>query len=85
MNLCISAFTYHLLVFSEGPIDQIKPMVCFYLARKLRMIFTLLKGCKRKKERGRNKEEYVRQTVCDLKNLKYLLSGLYRKSFKMLI
>ena len=31
------------------------PMVCFHTVRKLRIIFTLLKGCKQKKKRKKQR------------------------------
>ena len=55
-------------------------MVCFWIAYKLRRIFTFLKGCKKKKKR-KKRVESVTETACGPQYLKYLLCGPLQKKF----
>lgn len=47
--------------------------ILFSTSFKLRIIFTVLKGCKKQNE---TKQEYVTETMFGQQNLKYLQSGL---------
>lgn len=53
------------------PLGQNQPAAYFCAVLKVWMVLTLLKGCLKKQ----TNKEYVRETICDMQSLEYLLSG----------
>lgn len=60
-----------------SPLLKFSSMSVLLPALKLRMDFIVLRSCKN----NSNKEDYVPETKCDLRSLKYLMSGLFQKKF----